>query len=111
MRKAFTILAALVLAFSFSFAQVSNNQMAKRVNKTTTTQEVNKSQANPQSIRTVDNLLLQSSNPKDMKIKQVHQNYRITGNPVWGQTMSYCLDPTPSLMEILTSLGTSITEV
>ena len=100
MRKAFTILAALVLAFSFSFAQVSYNQVAKRVNNTTK-QKVERTVMN--STRTnVDAHVFQTSTPAKYMKNHHLQHYRIAGNPYWEQVMSYCLDE-----EYSNALGTN----
>jgi PKD repeat protein len=100
MRKAFTILAALVLAFSFSFAQVNYNQVAKRVNNTTK-QKAERTVMN--STRTnVDAHVFQTSTPAKYMKNNRNQHYRVSGNPYWELVMSYCMDG-----EYANSIGTN----
>lgn len=90
MRKAFTFLAALVLAVPFCFAQVNTNQMAKRVNATTV-QKMENVQFDARTHAVVEHLLQTSGVTKyDNNIRNAH--YRATGNPIWELTMSYCGD-------------------
>lgn len=90
MRKAFTILAALVLTASFCFAQVNTNQMAKRVNRSTV-QKTENAQFDARTHSVVKHLLQTSGVTKyDNDLRNAQS--RATGNPVWDQTMSYCLD-------------------
>lgn len=87
MRKAFTILAALVLAASFCFAQVNINQMTKRVN-TATVQKMDKQQMNLGDRFVPTNIFKTSPGTKLDVSNNTH--YRIGGNPYWNDTMSYC---------------------
>lgn len=119
MRKAFTILAALVLGFSVSFAQVDGPKRTPMQKENTSMQKANSAvqkialpaqktqiQKMDDATANMENSVFQTSSVTKY-LKNTHrpvQHYRIAGNPFWGQTMSYCLDG-----EYANSIGTNAT--
>lgn len=88
MKKTFTILAAMMLILSVGFAQNSNLRRLPLGNKTTATaQKTNNEKAAFGQISNV----FSSVAPAKPRLGSAN-HYRVSGNPVWDETMSYCLD-------------------
>ena len=79
----------MVLFASFSFAQGNYRLMPKK--NTTTMQEMNMQKALAKENSGALQVLQTSVPVKPLKLNRNSQ-YRVTGNPVWDETMSYCMD-------------------
>lgn len=87
MKKIFTILTAMLLFASMSFAQVDNSRKVPMKQAKTAMQKAEKVMMGNAS-KTASPF---KANKPSRKLKSPVHN-RISGNPVWQNTMSYCLD-------------------